>query len=856
MKSLEILKLKIKFFRTSALILFILTLLFYFLKFVLILALFYNQNEFLYGNMATMGSTAFLAVENQLRLVYSIFIIWQLVIFSIKALQQCFISHGLMYNSSSVASYRNVFTAIVIMGLFFCFVNLFYSKKANNYLLSFQNSDSLINTTLLKTIFFYTILLIISNAGGIVVNAIRWRSIYLVFSVLKLILSLVFLTLGSNVLRNSQNLYLMYQNNCQSLLKLFSQDYLRQINCPYKYLSQSYNQTTIYDLNCVPSEIGLVWDTMSHANNESNSFELSCLNYDCCGLLSTVLVKEFVILGVVSFLVALFGFALAAVCFYLSLRSNLETNYYSRTIDFFKPNVDIPRKSFLQKHAKSIMSILSFVVFCVSFILASYYGSSVMKAQNFYYPDIITTQNKNNLIENLPKTQHLYTILSSKGNNNFCNNFTDAINDDALKNMISSENSASALRIALLGVNVTFAITFNYGTAAVKLFNVNLDNYRTLFFPNSSSTDDFILFEGKQNDLLLFLESSVKLCAYPYVSSQLQYVKYERNDTAKRILTLENHKNNNKSIIKQQRNDKSHKTSTSFPSISTKATAIFDSYTWGHLSGSIYDSDSKEPLNEVRVSLIPWRKTECDIQSTKDIARMEFSGKSGAVKFYNLIKKTYTVVLAKIGYKTNCFSIDFKVNSTENVFAAVMLKEFYEDEYVVTLEWKTTFNNSILVSNKSDLLLQATYTQNEKPCFVSIFSSSCDNNTISNSTQFFPNNFAFQKITFQSLIATNYLFYLQRLPFLSYNDSTSPNGIEEFGPKVKIYSSAVSSPISMFDYPWSNDTSIVKNLVWMVFCLNGEKGEIRSVGRIWGDNSTENSGNVALPTASYCSIEN
>ena len=60
----------------------------------------------------------------------------------------------------------------------------------------------------------------------------------------------------------------------------------------------------------------------------------------------------------------------------------------------------------------------------------------------------------------------------------------------------------------------------------------------------------------------------------------------------------------------------------------------------------------------------------------------------------------------------------------------------------------------------------------------------------------------------------------------------------------------------MFDYPWSNDTSIVKNLVWMVFCLNGEKGEIRSVGRIWGDNSTENSGNVALPTASYCSIEN
>jgi len=483
--------------------------------------------------------------------------------------------------------------------------------------------------------------------------------------------------------------------------------------------------------------------------------------------------------------------------------------------------------------------------------LVSYYGNSALKLQNFYYPDInfsFSTESKNvtSLMTtglSISKKQDLYTLLSSTASNNFCNNFTDAMSEDQLNDMVQGDNESSVLRIALLGVNIQFAITFNFGSAGIKLFNLNLESYQSAFFPNSSKNCDFILFEGTQPDLLFFITNSVKICSFPYADSQLQFVKYIKNATnvklnSTRYLALQNHRYHEKIIT--------HKTSNQFPTISTKAGSVFDSYTWGHIKGTVFDSDTKEPLSEVKLSLIPWKKTECEYQNTKEVSRVGYTDIQGKIKFFNMIKKTYTIVFTKAGYKTNCLVIDFKANSSENSFVAILVKEFYDSDYMITLEWKTSFNYSQNVSNTTDLQLQATYTQSQKTCFSSIFEADCKE-MFSNSTEFFNGEFAFQKIIMKTTLSTNYLFYLQKLPFVN-ND----NGIEEFGPSVKMYSSSVNSPITLFDYPYYNDTQMVRNPVWLVFCFDGNKGEIIPLGKIWYDNSTNN-GDVSLPTAAFCS---
>lgn len=842
-----------------------------FLKTIFTIFLYYQKTFYENAIMAVSDELTFKAFYSEFEVWYNIYISIETAFLFLHPIIQCFILYAIIANSFNLSNFRNLFVCFQILLSFFGFWALYYSKITNDYFISFQNSDNLINSFLVNTIFFGTIFYIILGLSGLIINITRWKTLYLIFGTLNLIFSLIFLTSSSMILKNSSSLQEMYSANCPNLIRLFSQDYLINIECPYKYKTNINNGSYFYSVDCPINEVGTVWDNFNSTDYAGTYYKLACLNYDCCGVLAESLVKAFILLGLSTFLMSLLGFAISSVSFFLSVKSNVENKYYSQKTELFKPSPHFSKKGWTRKYLNEIIALVFFGLFCVGFIILSHFSNSMLKPQDSYYPSILSEINtfqisksyskisiqKSELSTLIPKKLSsglkLYSLLSnSASNSSFCNNMTDALNGSSLLGFIEGATPISIVRIALLVINSKFAITFNFSLPTIKLYNVNLDKYKSIFFPNVSSNSDFILFEGGVDDILPFLDKCLKICSYPYAKTQILYIKYIRTNTESnngvRRLELKNHK-----ITKESSNH--HDSSSSgYPTISSKAANVFNTYTWAHLSGVVYDSDSKNTLANVKLSLIPWINNKCNFESS-DVVHKQETNNEGKSKFFNIIRKSYTLIFTKSGYKTNCISIDFAKNETEKTFLVVMVKEFFDAKYYVTLEY-----NNYLMSNETNfnLQLQATYTQNGKSCYSSLFEKSC-RGMFSNNTEYFGGGLVFQKIGINTILSTKYLFFLQKLPLENYKNLSKSSDeyfnntdIIEANPTIKIYSADVDSPISLYYYPFYDNP--MRNLVWLIFCLDGSFDKLDTKGKIWmnSENSLEY-GNVTLPSSSYCS---
>lgn len=829
----------LKTLNTLSIMVFLFFILKIFIEFTLIIGLFYKKNEFL--SFAKANSF----YSNDLDELYNIFIAIKSVLFAFSVLFQSFLLYALINIGFSLKTHRTVLIILEIIAIFCSFCSFFCSKQANNYTISFKNSEDLIGQNLLKLIFLglivYTLILVL----GILINFIRWRNVYQMHGAITLIFSLTFISMSSSLLRNSTNLNLMYKNNCPDILRLISQDFLIDSKCPYKYKTFDNNGTSLYDLNCEYTRIGVVWESISE--KITNEHNLACLNYECCEVLSSSLTNAFIILGLSLFGNFLLGFSISAFSFFMSNVSNLENKYYLQSIDIFK-KVHKPKKNIWKKFCTEIIGVILFIISTIIFLIGSSTFISQLQTTNFYYPSSQSASSYNKIAinesQNLQKSVNFLNILSGdSGNTSFCNNLTDALNQSVIDDLISINTTFSVSRIAMLCKECKLAINFNILTQMenLQLFSVGLETYKKTFYPSASSNSDFILFQGSQVSLSNFLKLSLKICTAPYANNQIYYMKYFKggySNQSSRILKLENH---NKANIK-------HMSTSTFPSFYKDAGPLFDTYTWGNLKIIIYDSQTKLVINNVKASMISWKKTSCaSTDSSEDISREGISNTTGEIFFFNVIKKTYTIVLSKNGYKTNCITVDFSSsNSSENVFVASMIQEF-SDPFYVTLEWN---RNNKSQENNISFQLQATYNLNNKDCYSSIFDSTCPE-LVLNETIIFDEKLVFQQMIATRLPDAKILFFVQRLPFSNHSCNSSEIIIDSF-PTIKIYSSDLSHPLAQFFYPfYRNETN---NLVWMAFCLKGN--EITSQDKIWTvpENSTDlNNQEIFVPDSSYCS---
>ena len=828
-------------------------------KLIIILGLYYDKSQYINLIKAKNVQESFDPMQSTLETSFNVCIAIQLAFFCVNSVIQCFIFHSITSIQFSLSNFRMTLIFTIVLALIFEFLTLYYSKNANNYLISFQNSESIMSPTLINSIFIVSIVLIILDVSGIAVNLSRWRSIYLMFGALNLIFSLSFLTTGSLILRNSSSLFEIYSENCPNLIRLIDQKYLSEVSCPYKYkTNDEKNNSLIYNVDCPINEIGIIWD---NETNDLNEYKLACLNYDCCDLLASSLISSFVLLGLTTILITLLGFVISSVSFYLSSKSNTESKYYSKTVDFFSPNADLQKKSIFRKYLLEIISFVIFISIVLIFILVSSLFQSTIYIDKFYYPEIRSNNIQTEFTNVVSHNLKLYNLLSSNvSNQNFCNNLNATLSNTELNNFTEGEDSFSVIRIALLALNAKFSIVFQYSSPNIKLFNVNLDVYKSKFFPNADKYSDFIIFEGVKAEIQVFLENSLKICSYPYLSSQIQYLKYVKPQnnygSDGRILELINHKfskNSNKNKKHNIEKEINHKSE--FPSILSTAGTIYDSYTWGHLTGIVYDSDSNIALSNVKLSLIPWRKSTCDYKSSNEVLKEGLTNEQGKVKFFNLIKKSYSIIFTKSGYKKNCITIEFSSTQSEQFFVAVLVKDFTDANFHITLEWN---NNTKENLTNFDLQLQATSTLNQKTCFSSIYLDNCQEMSF-NGTKIFENTLNFQKIIIKNIFSTNYLFFLQKLPFYynKINGTNNKNELIQSSPMIKIYSSEMTSPISQFSYPlFKNET---ENMIWMIFCFDGKNKQIIFKGNIWKSNEDNltnitNGEDISIPNSFYCNL--
>lgn len=120
-----------------------------------------------------------------------------------------------------------------------------------------------------------------------------------------LINSLKFLFYASSV-NKSMNI------NCKNILQEFSENYVDTIGCPSKYKTFIVDNNLFYSQECTSSSTGIVWEldiSITYSNNytyidkqsEFKNNQISCLNLDCCYLVSqrrSINFKEFFMLTI------------------------------------------------------------------------------------------------------------------------------------------------------------------------------------------------------------------------------------------------------------------------------------------------------------------------------------------------------------------------------------------------------------------------------------------------------------------------------------------------------------------------------------------------------------------------------
>lgn len=817
-------KVQIKKFDNFTLIIFLMFLLGIFLKFTMILGLLYEKKFYISYYKSQIGVSNFESKEVE----YDIFIAIYFCFFIVSILLQIFIIYGLISNGFLLKTYRKMLVILDILTIICGYFILFYSKQSNNYLISYKNSDDLIDRNLLKFIYYGVILFITILFIGMIVNFFRWRNIYLMFGTITLIFSIIFISISGSLLRNSDALMSFYSQDCHNLIRLISEDFLISSNCPYKYETFTTNN---YDLECPVKNIGVVWDKSSGKfGDNSNEFKLACLNYGCCDILAASLSSKFAILALIVLLLSLFGFAITTISLYLSSNSNAEAKYFLKKENSNQIKKEKLEKSACKKYSSEVIGIILIFLSTILFIVCLSLINSSLKNQNFYYPFAGTSSNYISLGSEKNST------MSNSQKNKICNNATDALNENVISNLTEKNDSFSTSnRIALLCKNCDFKVNFQktFLVQNIKLFNSNSEGYKSKFFPNSSSESDFILFEGSQNSLKYFFSDFLEICTYPYVKNEISYNKYYRENSinqTSRVLELRNHKKNNYD----------HKsTASSFPSISSTANDVFNTYTWGHLNVLIFDSETGNPLSNVTLSLISWRKTNCFYESSDEIYRQGVTQENGSLKLYNVIKKTYTLIAIKSGYKRNCIKIDFSSNSSNNLFVSALIKEFNDALFYVTLEW----NIGEKTKNKNlTFELQATHNFTGITCYSSIFEETCQGLTFTPTKQF-ENKLFFQQIKITKKISSNILFFVQKMPL--NDDSNNLEIIQDTFPTIKIFSNESKWPISQLFYPFFRNSS--ENLIWLGFCMNGSNDEISLKQKVW-----LNATNISIPNAYYC----
>jgi hypothetical protein len=547
---------------------------------------------------------------------------------------------------------------------------------------------------------------------------------------------------------------------CPEQLRATNYNQLELEGCYSKYKK---NTDTTFSLGCPTPDKSEVWEEDIGKPPAERGRKIACLNLRCCALTANLKIIWFFRLGLVLFLLAILSFVLSAACLYLSFKSFLGTTAINYRVDY-------------------AYFFLFAIVFLVSVVLFFSLSLGVLKEKKILLgitEKETTLKRDNDLYFALNEKPLLYQHL----NKMVCYPLERLLEKKKVKHILSSDCqpgllcNKNSIRLGMRISNGAFMIKQSYNDPTVKRFG---SDYERVYFPDFAETnEDFFSIEGPTNLVKEIFSSELKFCPANAndqrpkldILYEFLYRDYKpKNSTRKtsQHLNIEGSKSLNQTLSSQGSlavehsgvkarksvyDNKAHRQEEKLEA-NHRIDALFK---WRDIDIIIKNQATGEPVHGAWIKIFE-DKQICD-KSIEKKQEMLYgvSIANGSFRAYNLIKKLYTVVSGRKGFKVNCESLYLDSFSYNNFYLALTP----EIESQASLK-------AILYWNQPQLNLQLTarFEHNQiEECRVGFFNPTCGATVLNtNEVQSYSANNLTQSITIQRLGQYVYSFSVVQEP--------------------------------------------------------------------------------------------